>query len=131
MSDSTKQGTQTVQAYATTAIGSLLTMTCLNLIPEQYVQYGVVSSSLITPFLAMYFVRVYLGFNEPGELTRYKARLLKDMRQQKSILGNKHLSIAAKKDIQKKYDSTAIKLATANQDFSNGMVVIETHDNLV
>lgn len=128
MSDSGRQGSQTVQAYATTAVGSLLTMSCMNLLPADLVQYGVVSSSLVTPFLAMYFVRIYLGVNEPAELTRYKSRLLKDMRQQAKILKSNGLSAAAKRDIQRKYDATVLKLSTANQDFSHGTIVIETQD---
>lgn len=129
MSDSLPQGNQTIQAYATTAVGSLLTMSCMSLLPDEHVQYGVVSASLVTPFVALFFVRIYQSVNEPAELTKYKARLHKDMKQQKKIIKNCALSAASKKEIQKKYDDTAIKLATANQDYSKGTIVVEVPDD--
>lgn len=126
-----KHGSQTIQAYATTAVGSLLTMSCMNLLPEGFIQYGVVCSSIVTPFLSLFIVRLYLGVSEPSGLTLYKTRLTKDMKAQRKSLRDTSLSKKARGELQLKYDMTAIKLSTANQDYTSGAVVVSEPEGLV
>lgn len=131
MSDDGARGPQTIQAYITTAAGSILTASCMNWLPSEHIQYGVVISSLMTPFIAMYFAKIFLQVNEPALLVQYKSRLNRDMKNQKKLLKDPHLSESDKKSIRKKYGDTASKLATAHQDFSSGSLIIEKMEDRI
>lgn len=129
MSDENARTPQTIQAYITTAVGSILTASCMNWLPSEHVQYGVVLSSIITPFIAIYFAKVFIQINEPALLIQYKSRLNSDMKNQKKLLKDPYLSESDKKSIRKKYGDTASKFSTAHQDFSSGLLIIEKVDD--
>ncbi len=63
--------------------------------------------------------------DEPEELTRYKARLNRDLKHQKKILKDKNVPAEIKEGIKVKYGQTMLKLATANQDYNGQGLVIE------
>jgi len=68
--------------------------------------------------------------DEPEELTRYKARLKRDLKHQLKILNDRHVTDDIKKGVKKKYSETMLKLSTANQDYkeqgaAQGIVVDE------
>ncbi|WP_205588425.1 hypothetical protein, partial [Pseudomonas aeruginosa] len=63
--------------------------------------------------------------DEPDGLTRYKARLKRDLAHQRKMLKDKNVSSKVKEDIQKAYEATLVKLATANQDYTDQGLVVE------
>lgn len=126
MSDSQKSSPQGLQASITAGIGTFATATCMKWLPAEHAQYWVGACTLLSPVVGYFIAKFFWSIDEPEELTRYKARLRRDLKHQKSILRDKHASAVVKDDIRRKYDETIVKLSTANQDYSSsGLVVSE------
>lgn len=123
MANSQKVAPQGLQATITAGLGTLATASCLQWIPADQAQYWAGVASLTVPVIGYLAARIFASMDEPEELTRYKARLLRDLKHQKRILKDKNISEEIKAGISKKYEQTMLKLATANQDY-NGQELI-------
>lgn len=126
MAETKKSGPQGLQATITAGLGAAATASCIQWIDPKYAQYWAGLASLIVPVIGYFAARVVATMDEPEELTRYKARLNRDLKHQKAILKDKNVSDDIKVGIKEKYGQTILKLATANQDYSGqGLVVDE------
>jgi hypothetical protein len=130
MADSKKSGPQGLQATITAGLGAAATATCIQWIDPKYAQYWAGLASLIVPVIGYFLARWFASMDEPEELTRYKARLKRDLKHQLKILNDRHVTDDIKKGVKKKYSETMLKLSTANQDYkeqgaAQGIVVDE------
>lgn len=125
MADSQKVAPQGLQASITACLGTFATASCMKWLPAEHAQYWVGATTLIVPVIGYFVAKFFCSIDEPEELTRYKARLNKDLAHQKKILKDKHITNEVKEGIRQKYTSTMLKLASANQDFTSQGVVVE------
>lgn len=125
MADTKKGGPQSLQATITAGLGAAATASCIQWIDPKYAQYWAGLASLIVPVIGYFAARLVASMDEPEELTRYKARLKRDLKHQKKILKDKHVPAEIKEGIKVKYAQTMLKLATANQDYNGQTLVIE------
>ncbi|MCV6429384.1 hypothetical protein [Pseudomonas aeruginosa] len=125
MAESQKVAPQGLQASITAGLGTFATASCMKWIPPEHAQYWVGATTLIVPVISYFIAKFFSAIDEPDGLTQYKARLSKDLAHQKKILDDKHISDDIKAGIREKYTSTVLKLATANQDYTNQGVVVD------
>lgn len=125
MSEDKSKSPQGWQATITAGLGTLATAACLKFIPADHAQFCVVIANLIVPVIAYFSAKWIATFDEPGELTQYKARLKRDLKNQKQVLEDAHASEELKDDVRKKYHETTLKLLTANQSYTSGGLVLE------
>lgn len=126
MSDAQKSAPQGLQASITAGIGTFATASCMKWLPAEHAQYWVSACTLLSPVVGYFIEKFFWSIDEPEALTRYKARLRRDLKHQKKILEDENVSDAVKADVRAKYEETLIKLSTANQDYSSdGMVLSE------
>lgn len=125
MANSQKVGPQGLQATVTAALGGIVTASCLKWIPAEDAQYWAGVASLIVPGIGYLIARFAASLDEPEELTRYKARLKRDLKHQNKMLKDKNVSSTLKEEIREKYSQTMLKLATANQDHDGQRLVEE------
>jgi len=126
MSDDQKKAPQGLQATITAGLGTLATASCLKWIDPKDAQYWVVVANIVVPVIGYFLAKWFCAINEPEGLTQYKARLDKDLASQKKVLEDKYTSEDLKREIQKKYDETMLKMVTANQNYTKDGLVIET-----
>lgn len=125
MADGQKVAPQSLQASITAGLGTFATASCMKWIPPDDAQYWVGATTLIVPVISYFIAKFFSTIDEPEALTQYKARLSKDLAHQKRILKDKHISDEIKSGVREKYTETMLKLATANQDFTNKGLVVE------
>lgn len=125
MADHKNGGPQSLQATITAGLGAAATASCIQWIDPRYAQYWAGLASLIVPVIGYFVARLVASMDEPEELTRYKARLNRDLKHQKKILKDKNIPSEIKEGIREKYGKTMLKLSTANQDYSGQGLVIE------
>lgn len=125
MANSTKAGSQGLQATITAGLGAFATASCLQWLDPKYAQYWAGVASLVVPVIGYIAVRVFASMDEPEELTRYKARLDRDLKHQKKLLKDKNVSDEIKVGVREKYSQTMLKRATANQDCNAQGLIIE------
>lgn len=120
-----KASPQGLQASITAGLGTFATASCMKWIPPDDAQYWVGATTLIIPVISYFIAKYFSAIDEPDALTQYKARLSKDLAHQKKILNDKHISDEIKAGVRDKYTQTMLKLATANQDYTNQGLVLE------
>lgn len=125
MADTKKGGPQGLQATITAGLGAAATASCIQWIDPKYAQYWAGLASLVVPVIGYFAARVVAAMDEPEELTRYKARLNRDLKHQKAILKDKNVPDDIKEGVREKYGQTMLKLATANQDYNGQGLVID------
>ncbi|HBP6410101.1 hypothetical protein KZ854_13670 [Pseudomonas aeruginosa] len=125
MADLKKGGPQSLQASITAGLGAAATASCIQWIDPKYAQYWAGLASLVVPIIGYIVARLVASMDEPEELTRYKARLNRDLTHQRKILKDKNVPADVKEGIKEKYGQTMLKLATANQDYNGRELVIE------
>ncbi|HCE5541334.1 TPA: hypothetical protein NI869_005091 [Pseudomonas aeruginosa] len=125
MSDGQRTSPQEFQASVTAVLGGFVTASCLKWTPAEDAQYWAGAASLIVPIIGYLVAKWFSYIDEPDGLTRYKARLKRDLAHQKKMLKDKNVSSKVKEDIQKAYEATLVKLATANQDYTDQGLVVE------
>lgn len=125
MADTKKSAPQSLQATITAGLGAAATASCIQWIDPKYAQYWAGLASLIVPVIGYFVARLVASMDEPEELTRYKARLTRDLKHQKKILNDKNVPAEVKNGVKEKYGQTMLKLATANQDYNGKGLVIE------
>lgn len=125
MTDGQKVGPQGVQATITAALGGIVTASCLKWIPAEHAQYWAGIASLVVPAIGYVIARVAASMDEPEELTRYKARLKRDLRNQKRMIRDRNIPSDIKDGLREKYGQTMLKLSTANQDYTELGLVVE------
>lgn len=125
MGESSKNVPQGLQASITAGLGTFATASCMQWLPPENAQYWVGATTLIVPVIGYFVARFFYRIDEPEGLTQYKARLKKDLSNQKKILKDKNISTGVKRGIQEKYTSTMLKLASANQDYTAQGVVAD------
>lgn len=125
MADLRKGGPQSLQASITAGLGAAATASCIQWIDPKYAQYWAGLASLVVPIIGYIAARPVASMDEPEELTRYKARLNRDLTHQRKILKDKNVPADVKEGIKEKYGQTMLKLATANQDYNGHELVIE------
>jgi Na+/melibiose symporter-like transporter len=124
MAEGQKIAPQGLLASVTTVLGTFATASCLHWLPPEHAQYSVVATTLFVPVISYLIVRFFSSIDEPEELTRYKARLNRDLAHQKKILKDKDVPQAVKESVREKYANTMLKLSTANQDYTEQGLVI-------
>jgi hypothetical protein len=125
MAETKKVAPQGLQASITAGLGAAATASCIQWIEPKYAQYWAGLASLIVPVIGYFAARVVAAMDEPEELTRYKARLNRDLKHQRKMLKDKNVPNEIKDGIKVKYGQTMLKLATANQDYDGGGLVEE------
>lgn len=125
MADSPKIAPQGLQASITAGLGTFATASCMKWLPPEHAQYWVGATTLIVPVLGYLIAKFFCRIDEPEGLTQYKAQLKRDLSSQRKMLKDNNLSAVVKDDIRKKYDSTVLRLASANQDYTPQGIVIE------
>ncbi|TDF86310.1 hypothetical protein [Pseudomonas sp. H9] len=125
MAEGQKIAPQSLQASITAGLGTFATASCMKFIPPADAQYWVGAATLIVPVIGYFIAKWFSAIDEPEGLTQYKARLNKDLVHQKKILEDKHIPEEIKEGIREKYTNTMLKLATANQDFTQQGLVLE------
>lgn len=125
MAEGQKVASQGLQASITAGLGTFATASCMKWMPPDDAQYWVGAVTLIVPVISYFITKFFSAIDEPEGLTQYKARLNKDLAHQKKILNDKHIPDEVKEGVRGKYASTMLKLATANQDFTQQGLVLE------
>lgn len=125
MAEDKSKAPQGWQATITAGLGTLATATCLKFIHPDHAQYCVVIANIVVPVIGYFAAKWIATFDEPGELTQYKARLKRDLENQKKVLDDPHTSEKLKEEVLKKYDETMLKMLTANQSYTKDGLVLE------
>ena len=125
MEESQKIAPQGLQASITACLGTFATATCMKWLHSEHAQYWVGATTLVVPVIGYFVARFFCRLDEPEGLTQYKARLNKDLAHQRKMLKDKNISHDLKEDVRSKYNSTMLRLASANQDYSSQGLVVE------
>lgn len=125
MGESSRNVPQGLQASITAGLGTFATASCMHWLPPESAQYWVGATTLIVPVIGYFIARFFHRIDEPEALTQYKARLKRDLCNQKKILKDKNISTDVKNGIREKYTSTMLKLASANQDYTAHGIVAD------
>ncbi|WP_236180493.1 hypothetical protein [Pseudomonas mosselii] len=99
--------------------GAALALTAVIGIPE--VTQGVMASSgIISPFLSLWLLKVYIRADDPAELTRLIAGLKASIKICKSHLKDKNSSEEFKTKTRAQLEALQTKMQTARTDFEQG-----------
>ena len=85
-----------------------------------------VIAGIASPFIAAGISRIQRKVEQAPELTDYLTAYENDLKYQKKALKDKNLSAEAKADLETRYSTTVLKMATAHQDFRSETLRITT-----
>lgn len=87
-----------------------------------------VLAGIISPYIAAMLVRLHRRLDIDPALMDLKNRLQSDLDTQEKMLNSSNLTDQTKKILQEKMESTMLRMATLNQDFSDGNIVIKNSE---
>lgn len=88
-----------------------------------------VIAGIASPFIAAGISRLQRKVEQPPELIDYLTAYENDLKYQIKALKATNLSDDARKNLEKRYSDTVLKMATAHQDFRSGTLGITTNAN--
>lgn len=83
---------------------------------------------IISPYLASILVRLHRKLDIHPALMDLRNRLQTDLDMQNSLLASPDLTDSTRAAIQAKREATMVRMATLNQDFSDGTISVKSGD---
>lgn len=101
------------------------------LIPEEMLPAsakGIIAmlAGIISPYLASLLVRLHRRLDIDPALMDLKNRLQTDLDTQNTLLASGNLTDTSIKSLQEKREATMLRMATLNQDFNDGSIVVRS-----